>query len=96
MTEPARRPFLRSLVIVLAGLQTLLLAVYVGFFALHMASGDTLGREIAIAAAILGSIPLVLCALPALILGVLGRLLPLALALSAGTFLIGVLFYFYG
>ncbi|MGE3146803.1 MAG: hypothetical protein AB7K35_14590 [Pseudorhodoplanes sp.] len=95
MTDTPRRPILRILVIVVAGLQSLLLALYVGFFAVHTASGDALGRKIAVAAAILGSIPLALCALPALILGVRGRLLPLALALCAGTFLIGALFYFY-
>jgi hypothetical protein len=71
---------LRPLVIALAGAQTLVFALYAGFFAVQSLSGDALG--IAGAVALLACLPLFLCALPALILGLKGRWMPFALVLA--------------
>jgi hypothetical protein len=70
---------LRPLVIALAGAQTAVFALYAGFFAVQSLSGDALG--IAGAVALLACLPLFLCAMPALILGLKGLWLPFALAL---------------
>jgi hypothetical protein len=71
---------LRVLVIALSGLEVL---ACLGFaVVLFSNSSDPLGRNIAIGVGGLIALPLVLGALPALILGVLDRWLPLALVLA--------------
>jgi hypothetical protein len=73
---------LRMAIIALAGIETFVLGFYAGFFASQIASGDPLGREIAKGVALLACGPLLLFSLPALILGLLGRALVLALVLA--------------
>ena len=70
----------RIVVLALAGLETL---ACLGFgLVLYNNSSDPLGRNIAVGVATLTAIPWVLGTLPALILGVLDRWLPLALVLA--------------
>jgi hypothetical protein len=71
---------LRILVIALSGLEVL---ACLGFaLVLFNNSSDPLGRNIAIGVGTLMGLPLLLGALPALILGLLDRWLPLALVLA--------------
>ena len=71
---------LRILVIALSGLEVL---ACLGFAILLAGNAsDPLGRSIAIGVGIITGLPLVLGALPALILGLCDRWLPLALALA--------------
>lgn len=94
--DQPRRNVLRILVIAIAGLQTLVIGGFVVFFALGTATSDQLGSSIAKAATILASIPLILFAGPALILGLVGRWLPFALLLCAMTVIAIVAIYRFG
>jgi hypothetical protein len=71
---------LRVAVIALAGLEILAGLAVIGFF--YRGATDPLGRNIAYGVMALTCIPLALCALPALLLGLFGRWLPLALFLA--------------
>ena len=81
---PTARRILRGLVLLVASLETILLVGYIGLFLWSfVGSSDALGRSIASGVAALAAIPLIAFALPALILGLLGRRLLLALLLIA-------------
>lgn len=92
MTERTASPSNRGLriaVLALAGIETVLFAVIM-FFVLSQAvtSNEQLGRSIGWALAAAIATPFVLLTLPALILGVRGRWLKLALALAVLAFLV--------
>lgn len=79
----SRRPALHIVVLVLAGLAT---AVMLGIVALvvasgQLSSGEQLSRSLGWAILGMYAIPWAICVLPALVLGILDRWLPLALAL---------------
>jgi hypothetical protein len=81
LPKPSGRRLLRYAVLLLAGAECLLLITYIGIFADALGSSDPLGRAIAQGVVTLATIPLAL-ALPAFVLGVLNRWLPLALSLT--------------
>lgn len=80
-TSP-KTPWLRNLVLVIAGLQAALFVFLELYFLASAASMDPLGRSIAQAVAMLIPIPFVLFTLPALVLAVMRRWLPLAAILA--------------
>lgn len=69
-------------VLALASIEAVLLGGLIFLFLEEAASSDPLSRAIGGAAATLAAIPLVIFAAPALVLGVMGRWLKLALALA--------------
>jgi hypothetical protein len=71
---------LRVTVLALAGLEILAGMAIIIFF--YRGSTDPLGRNIAYGIMALTCVPLALCALPALLLGLFDRWLPLALFLA--------------
>jgi hypothetical protein len=86
MTERTGQPVNRGLritVILLAGIETVLIAIVL-FFVLSqvISSNEQLGRSIGWALAAAVAAPFVLLTLPALILGIMGRRLKLALVLA--------------
>jgi hypothetical protein len=81
---PTARRILRGLVLLVASLETILLVGYVGLFLwFFLGSSDALGRSIASGVATLAAIPLIVFALPALVLALLDRRLLSALLLIA-------------
>lgn len=100
-TEPAATTaagglWLRWVVLVLAGAESLLLIAYIGFLGTALwSSSDALGRSIAQGVMTLAAIPLLLLALPALTLGVIGRWLPLALVLIGLALPVAMLLFHY-
>jgi hypothetical protein len=80
--SPALRSLLRPVVLVLAATEILILSVHIGFLLSVTDPTDALGSSIAHGVALLASIPLLVCALPAMLLGVVNRWLPLALLLA--------------
>ncbi len=92
---PERRwPPLRILVVVVAGIDTLLLVPYFGIMVIAGLSTDPLGRAIGQGMALLTAVPLFVFAAPALILGVVNRWLPVALVLALLAMPVGI-FLFY-
>jgi hypothetical protein len=81
-TDNPRGGWLRTTVLVLAGIETVLLGALVLLFLSQAGSSDPLSRAIGRAVTTLVAIPLLTCAVPALVLGVMGRWLKLALALA--------------
>ena len=71
---------LRVVLLALASLELLAGLAVIGFF--YKGATDPLGRNIAYGVMALTCIPLALCALPALLLGLFDRWLPLALFLA--------------
>jgi hypothetical protein len=99
-TEPAATTaagglWLRWVVLVLAGAESLLLMAYIGFLGTALWSSDALGRSIAQGVMTLAAIPLLLLALPALIMGVIDRWLPLALLLIELALPVAMLLFHY-
>lgn len=84
MTERPRGTGLRFAVLLIAGIETAL-CVVIEFIALGQAigSGEQLARSIGWGVATVVAVPFVLLVLPALLLGILGRWLKLALFLAA-------------
>jgi hypothetical protein len=82
MAESPKGRGLRRTLLGVAGLETVLFSGLVLLFISQAGSSDPLSRVIGNGVATLLAIPLVVFALPALVLGVMGRWLRVALALT--------------
>ena len=72
---------LRMAVLVIAGVATVALCLLLGMMRGMFTSGESLSRSIAWAVATIYGFPYLVCVVPALILAILDRWLPLALVL---------------
>jgi hypothetical protein len=91
-----RRPWppLRILVILLAGAEACFLILYIGVMATLALSSDALGSAIGQGVMLLAAAPFVLFVLPALVLGVMNRRLPLAFVLALLAILLAVVLFY--
>lgn len=79
---PAPGSRLSRVVIALAGVEVAILLGFIALFATSLSSGEALSRNLAQAAIVLAAVPLIVLALPALVLGLRQRAPKIALTLA--------------